>query len=198
VAYADGVSRCHYCAKDASAQSPDEVCNGPLPLRIAAAAPATETPAPAAGALLSRVLDECVTNAGSDDPQFYPPTTGLLSDIVSYLADKNVSPPAPAKASAAAETGKTATNYTGRRKEAPDDSNKFIIHQDESGYLGIHIAHFDGDESYLYLFDDEMFAYGLGTITDFKKVMDEFFAFAAGEQTVAAKQGEGAAKRGKR
>jgi hypothetical protein len=37
VAYADGVSRCHYCAKDASAQSPDEVCNGPLPLRLAPA-----------------------------------------------------------------------------------------------------------------------------------------------------------------
>jgi hypothetical protein len=118
VAYADGVSRCHYCAKDASAQSPDEVCNGPLPLRIAAAAPATETPAPAAGALLSRVLDECVTNAGSDDPQFYPPTTGLLSDIVSYLADKNVSPAAPAKASAASPVTTASAGAEQRKREA--------------------------------------------------------------------------------
>lgn len=39
-----------------------------------------------AEALLKRIVEECVEDAGSDDPKIHPPSTNLLSDIHLFLA----------------------------------------------------------------------------------------------------------------
>jgi hypothetical protein len=66
----------------------------------------------------------------------------------------------------------------GRLRRSPEPSpNLFVIHKDEAGSLSIRVLDGAGDK-YLYLEDGEDLSYGLGTVEDFKAVMDEFWKFA--------------------